>query len=94
MPFGAIGHSDAIATGNNGVGGIAIGLASAASSHYREAGKHGFNFTAFLVQYVSAIAFDIRHQPGDVVTQMVLRNQVNRKIMLQYLQVGQLAGLG
>ena len=91
LALGAIDHGDAVARGDVGVGGGLVDGSRAARGHERHLREVGVNLARLGVEHVGAIAFDVGCAAGHTDAQMVLRDNLHRKVIFQHLDVGVVA---
>ena len=85
--LGTINHGDAVACGNDGVGGGHIYCSAAAGTHHGAFGEIGVNF--FLrIQHIGSIALDVGRAAGDTNAQVVLGDDFHGEVVLLDLDVG------
>ena len=78
----AVYHRDAVAGRYGRVGRRMVNIADPAGGHDRYFGQHRIDFMLFQIQHVSAEAGDVRRAFFDQLAQVVLRQDVDREMML------------
>ena len=82
----AVGHRDAVARGDDGVRRRQIHRAAAARAQHRHLGQIRVHLL-LRVQHVGPVAADVRRPSGHPHTQVVLRDNLHREVMLLHLNV-------
>ena len=82
----AIGHRDAVAGGDVGVGRELVDLAGSARRQHHRRGGEGFDPACLGVQYVQA-EHPVFVGPDRAETQLGPRDQIDREVMLQHLHL-------
>lgn len=91
--LGPVDHGDAVASGDDRVGGLAVDLSGTTGSQDGGPGQEGLDATCLLIQCIGPVTGDARGDPGDVVAQMVLGDQINGEVMFEDGDVGVATGL-
>ena len=86
--LGTINHRNTVASGNDGIGRGQIDSATAACTHHGHLGQIGVNLRFLRIQDVGTIALDVGRATGHTNTQMVLRDNLNGKVILLDVDVG------
>ena len=86
--FGTVHHCDTVARSDQRVGRVAVDGFATACCHNRHFGQESIDFAGVFVQHVCAVAFDARRIAGDDDAQVVLRDDLYRKVMVEYRDVG------
>ena len=82
--LGAVGHGDAVAGGDVGVGRRTVHRPAAACAEHRDAREKGVDFPCVGVEDVGAVAFDVRGAPRHLHAEVVLRNDFHGKMILEH----------
>ena len=85
--LGAIDHGDAVSGCDLGVGGGGIDSTRSAGSHERDAAEVGVYLLGLGVEDIRTVTLDIGGTSGDAYTQMVLRDDLHGKMVLQHLDM-------
>ena len=85
--FGTINHSNAVACGNERIGGGLVHRAHAASRHERHARKESVHLARFLVEHIGTIALDARCAARHDLAQMVLGENLDGKVVVEDVDV-------
>ena len=83
LSLGAIDHRDTVARSDKRVGGIAVDRLATAGSHDRYLREEGIHLAGLLVQHVGAETLDAGRVAGDDDTQMMLRDDLDGKMVLE-----------
>ena len=83
-------HRDAVAGGNDGVGGHLIDVADAAGGEVRHLCEDFLNFFGLAVEGVDAVTLDIVVVAGAGLAEIMLRDEFHRKKMVNHRDVGML----
>ena len=94
VPFGTVDHSDAITGCYHRIGCRTVYLSGSACSNDGDPGEYGINVARLFIECIYAIAGNIGREAGNIVPQMMLRNQVYPKKMLVNRDIWQLCDLG
>ena len=86
--FGSIDHGDTVSGSNLGVRRGGIDRTSSTGSHERDTAEVGVDLLGFGIQDIRSVALDIRCTTGHTNTQMMLRDDLYGKMVLQYLDIG------
>ena len=86
--FRAIHHCDTVARSDQRVGCVAINSFATACCHNCYLGQERVYLTGVFVQHISAVTFDARRMTGDDDTQVMLRDDLYCKVMVEYRDVG------
>ena len=86
--LGAVAHGDAVARGDDRIGGRGVDVAAAARGDDGEFGQHGLDFVRFEIQDVGSEAGQAAGVARDELAQMVLRQQVDGEAVFEYGDAG------
>ena len=86
--LGAVAHGDAVARGDDRIGGRGVDVAAAARGDDGEFGQHGLDFVRFEIQDVGPEAGQAAGVARDELAQMVLRQQVDGEAVFEYGDAG------
>ena len=89
--LGAIDHRYAVAGSYLGIGGRGIYSPRTTRSHQRDAAEERVDLLRLGIQYVGAVALDVRRTARDAHTQVVLRDDLYGKVVLQHVDIRILA---
>ncbi|OPZ95480.1 MAG: hypothetical protein BWY72_02090 [Bacteroidetes bacterium ADurb.Bin416] len=87
-PLGPIDHGNAVTSGNHGVGGCLVDGANTTGSHEGCLGQKGVYFPCPHVQNIGSVTLNVIGMPGDILSQMMLRQDFNGKMVTVYVNVG------
>src|SRR6266446_667393 len=85
--FGAIDHSNSIACGNEGIGGILINLPNATGCNEGDTRENLYDFVGERVENINPEAGDAGSDARNKLPEMMLRDEVNDKMMSDKLNV-------
>ena len=85
--FGTVHHRNTVSGRNLRVGGGGINRTRSAGSHECDTAQIGVDLLGLGIQDIRAVALDIRCASGDAYTQMVLCDDLYRKMMFQHLNI-------
>ena len=86
--LGAVAHGDAVARGDDRIGGRGVDVAAAARGDDGEFGQHGLDFVRFEIQDIGPEAGQAAGVARDELAQMVLRQQVDGEAVFEYRDAG------
>ena len=86
--FRAIHHCDTVTRSDQRVGRVAVDSFATSCCHNCHFGQERVYLAGVFVQHISAIAFDTRRMTGDDDAQVMLRDDLYRKVMVEYRDVG------
>ena len=83
--LGAVGHGNAVAGGNLGIGGGGVDGSCAAGGHQRDARKVGVNLIVAGINHVGSIALNVGRAARHFDSKVVLGDDFHGKVVLQHL---------
>ena len=86
--LGAVAHGDAVARGDDRVGGRGIDIAAAARGDDGELGEHGLDLVGGEVEHIGAEAGQPARMARDEFAQVVLRQEVDGEMVFQHRDAG------
>ena len=86
--LGAVAHGDAVARGDDRVGGRGVDVAAAARGDDGELGEHGLDLVGGEVEHIGAEAGQPARMARDEFAQVVLRQEVDGEMVFQHRDAG------
>ena len=85
--FGTIDHRDTVSGSYLGVGGGGIDRSRSSGGHQGDTAQIGVDLLGLGIEDIRSVAFDIRRASGNANAQMVLRDDLHGKMILQYVDI-------